>query len=356
MRLDASRDLKAPARPVRVLVVDDEPMERRLVREFLGPDERVEIVGEASSAEEAFALTAELEPDVVLMDIRMPGIGGVEATRHLQRIAPDVQVVALTNFDDPETVRWIVEAGAAGYVVKGEEIGSLVRAVLAAWGGEALLSPSVAKTVMGEVVKLYRQERARADELESNMRAVSHALTAAIEARDADTSEHSTRVVRLAMAVLSELDPVAARDPLVEYGFLLHDVGKIAVRDAVLLKPGPLDPDEWRQMKQHPLFGAQILGQIDSLRGSAAVDVVRHHHERWDGGGYPHGLRRAAIPSACRAFAVVDAFDAMTTDRPYRRCISMADALEELTRHRGTQFDPDAVDILLELVARPTRG
>ncbi len=181
-----------------------------------------------------------------------------------------------------------------------------------------------------------------------SIRSAAEALVAAIEARDGDTAAHSVAVVSVSIRILRTLDPAAADDPLVAYGFLLHDVGKLSVPDAVLYKPGPLVGPELTLIRQHPLWGAQILERMDGLAGTLAQRIVRHHHERWDGSGYPGGLAGSAIPSACRAFAVVDAFDAMTRDRPYRPAMAVDAALDELAGGRGTQFDPDAVDILLE--------
>lgn len=174
--------------------------------------------------------------------------------------------------------------------------------------------------------------------------ALGRSMRVLMEARNLDTSEHALRVTSMALAVLERMDPIAAADPTIALAYDMHDIGKATTSDAVLLKNGPLTADEWEEMRLHVMVGANIVEAIEALRGSRAARIIRHHHERWDGSGYPHGLSGDAIPIECRAFSVVDAFDAMTNDRPYRRAIAHADAVEELRRHSGTQFEPRAID------------
>jgi ribonuclease P protein subunit RPR2 len=335
---------------VRVLIVDDDGAERWLLRRRLELRGGIEVVGEAQGASDAIVLTQGLRPDVVLMDIQMPGADGVEATRRLARLVPGTRVLVLSGHDDAQTVRSAIRAGASGYVVKGDDFDGIVRAVLDVHSGATVLSARATPGVLADVSAGPSHERASADESVSHMRAVAHALSSAMEARDACTSGHSSRVADLGMAILRHMDPAEAEDPYVEFAFLLHDVGKIAVADSILFKPGPLTDDEWQQMRQHPLAGAQILERCPTLRGSDLVRIVRHHHERWDGRGYPDGLAGPDIPVACRAFAVADTFDAITSDRPYRPADSTIAAHDEVCRHRGTQFDPAAVDALTALV------
>jgi ribonuclease P protein subunit RPR2 len=179
--------------------------------------------------------------------------------------------------------------------------------------------------------------------------ATARALAGAIDARDETTGGHIERVSALCQALCEVVDPVLAQDPQVVFGFLLHDVGKIGVPDAVLLKPAELTDEERVVMRRHPEIGAALLAEAgfsDVARG-----IVLTHHERWDGTGYPRGLRETEIPLCSRLFAVADALDAMTNDRPYRRGIPLEQALEELKRNAGTQFDPMAVEALLSLQA-----
>ena len=187
----------------------------------------------------------------------------------------------------------------------------------------------------------FKQERERSQELKRSYRATVRALANAVEARDAYTGRHAERVAAYGLAIAAEagLDPVDS--PEMEFGFLLHDVGKVAVPDAILFKPSRLSEEEQTVIRRHPVVGWEILREIDFL-GEAKL-VVRHHHERWDGGGYPDGLRGDDIPLVARVFAVADTLDALTTDRPYRPATTFDAARTEIAAMSGTQFDPEIV-------------
>jgi cyclic di-GMP phosphodiesterase len=187
----------------------------------------------------------------------------------------------------------------------------------------------------------YTRELRRAQELKATYLATVKALAAAVEAKDDCTGGHIQRVHALGMLLARAIVPEEADDAQLACGFLLHDVGKLSVPDAVLNKPGPLDADEWEVMRRHPEQGAKILSSIPFL--DRALDVVRHHHERWDGAGYPSGLRGEEIPRWARIFAVVDTVDAITSDRPYRPASPLAVAIRELRAGSGAQFDPACV-------------
>ena len=197
----------------------------------------------------------------------------------------------------------------------------------------------------------FSAERRRAEELREALHAVELAYTAtvralasAVEAKDAYTGGHLARVTAYGTEACRALGGDLAATPGLEYAFLLHDLGKIGVPDAVLNKAGPLTDEEWALMREHPAIGLRIL------EGVPHMDVVRavvySHHERWDGAGYPEGLKDEQIPLAARVFAAVDAFDAITTDRPYRAAVSLEEALHRLREASGTQFAPDAVDAI----------
>ena len=191
---------------------------------------------------------------------------------------------------------------------------------------------------------VFKQERARAEELRASYVATVRALTNAVEARDAYTGKHAERVAAYGLLLTGRIDSALADDPETEFGFLLHDVGKVAVPDDVLHKPDDLGDDESEVMRSHVVKGWEIVRGVPFLERAAAI--VRSHHERWDGGGYPDGLAGEDIPLAARIFAVADALDALTTDRPYREGVSMAEAREVIAEGSGTHFDPAVVDEL----------
>jgi putative nucleotidyltransferase with HDIG domain len=186
--------------------------------------------------------------------------------------------------------------------------------------------------------EVFKQERARARELRRSYRATVRALSNAVEARDAYTGQHAERVTAYGMQLARAIGLPVQDSPQTEFGFLLHDIGKVAVPDAILFKTGPLTEAERGLIGRHPVVGAEILRDVDFL-GDGKL-VVRHHHERWDGSGYPDGLAGDDIPVAARVFAVADALDALTTDRPYRQARTFAEARVEIMRSSGSQFDP----------------
>jgi putative nucleotidyltransferase with HDIG domain len=189
--------------------------------------------------------------------------------------------------------------------------------------------------------EIFKQERARAQELRSSYTMTVRALANAVEARDAYTGKHAERVAAYGLEIASAVGMKLSEEPQMEFGFLLHDVGKVAIPDAILFKPERLSADEQALMRTHTVIGADIVADIDFL--GSARDVIRSHHERWDGDGYPDGLAGEAIPLAARVFAVADTLDAVTTDRPYRPARSLAVARKEIDRVAGTQFDPAVV-------------
>jgi HD-GYP domain-containing protein (c-di-GMP phosphodiesterase class II) len=205
-----------------------------------------------------------------------------------------------------------------------------------------------------EIGSLYQAERARSRELEEALDGVREmyvstmtSLATVVEAKDPTTRGHLDRTHRYGLALAERIDPELAARPEIGYGFFLHDIGKVGVPESVLCKPGPLDEAEWAVMREHPAIGAQIVAPIRFLSG--AVDIVRSHHERWDGAGYPRGLRGEDIPLAARIFAIADSFDAMTSDRPYRAAMPLELALDEIRDGAGTQFDPEVAKAFLEL-------
>jgi ribonuclease P protein subunit RPR2 len=192
-----------------------------------------------------------------------------------------------------------------------------------------------------DVRETYGRELHRLADLEASYHATVEALAVAVESKDDTTGNHIRRVCRLGLHLAKAHLGPGADDPQLAYGFLLHDVGKLAVPDAVLNKPGKLDSAEWAMIQRHPLEGSRILAQVPFL--DRALDVVLHHHERWDGGGYPSGQRGNEIPVWARLFSIVDTVDAMTSDRPYRAGLPLSVAIDEVLAKSGSQFDPACV-------------
>ncbi len=338
--------LEVPTRR-RLLLVDDDPGLRVLLRTTLAADECA--VEETASAEEAADLARFWRPSLVVLDVGLPGMTGLAFCRELKEkpVYGSPRVILLT-----------------GGETSGEE-------ALKA-GADALLrkpfSPLdllglIDRLLEGDVLPLRTAEAASADQLlayardlqevvqveRAQRRLVQHAyrqtvtaFTDALEARNEATGQHALRVHRYALELTEAVEPGLLDDASLEYGFLLHDIGKIGIPDSILDKSGPLQDGELRLMRQHPLIGAELLADVPLLDGEG-LQVVRSHHERWDGGGYPDGLAEDEIPRGARIFAVADALDAMTTDRPYRPRLSWEDAVDEILRQSGHQFDPQVV-------------
>jgi response regulator RpfG family c-di-GMP phosphodiesterase len=341
----------APLEPEarRILIVDDDPGLRVLLRTTLAADEFA--VEEAASAEEAANLVRFWTPAVVILDIGLPGMDGLTFCRQLKQNAVygAPLVVLLSGADtSPEDV-----ARAGPDAVLRKPFSPLELITLLDRLGEARGAPVVRPaapegeqllTYARDLNRLLEIERAHRRLLQSAYRQTTTALADALEAKDPVTGLHALRVQRFALDLTEAVQPSLLDDPSLEYGFLLHDVGKIGVPDEILLKEGPLSATERRRMQDHAVVGAQLLSNVALLQGEG-LRVVRSHHERWDGTGYPDALIRSQIPLGARIFALVDALDAMTSDRPYRRPLAWDDAVDEILRQKGAQFDPRIADV-----------
>lgn len=208
-----------------------------------------------------------------------------------------------------------------------------------------------------ELGDLYRLERQHSSELERVLEslqgtyiATMKSLAQVIEAKDLTTRGHLDRTQTYGLALARRIDPELAEAPVLGYGFFLHDIGKVGIPEQILCKEGPLSVDEWTVMRNHPIIGAQIVAPIAFL--ADAVEIIRHHHERFDGDGYPDGLRGEQISLAARIFSVADSFDAMTSTRPYRSPLTVERALGEIRGGAGTQFDPEIVQVFVQMIER----
>jgi len=325
----------------RLLIVDDEPEVRSVLRDLLSVT--YECV-EASSAEEALQQLRENDYQLVVSDITMSGMSGLDMIPHVKAISPDTVIVMISGMQTIESAIEALRLGAFDYLMKPFDLRQAEAAVARALEYHGLV---VAKRRYEDhLEELVEQRTAELDQaldsLEGAYRTTLKALTAALETRDAETHGHSERVVTFSMRLGCEYGLDNAHMKALEFGSLLHDIGKIGVPDAILRKPAQLTDEEWVRMREHPLHGQQILRGIEFLEGAARV--VAQHHEKWDGSGYPLGLKSEDIDVCARIFAVADAFDAITSNRVYREGRSYEAASKELDQWAGRQFDPKVVE------------
>ncbi|HST53884.1 MAG TPA: HD domain-containing phosphohydrolase [Pyrinomonadaceae bacterium] len=325
----------------RILLIDDEPEVRNVLCELLSGDYDCE---QASSAEEALSVLGVAEFDLVLSDIQMGGMSGLEMVPHVIKRSPDTVVVMVSGVSTIESAIEAMHAGAFDYVVKPFRLEHVEIAVRRALEYRGLrLAKHAYENHLEELVRLRTAELdGTLASLEDAYRSTLKALTAALDKRDSETSGHSERVVNFSLRLGRELGLGEGQLTSLEFGSLLHDIGKIGVPDAILRKPGALDEAEWFEMRKHPTHGQQILAGVRFLEGASRV--VAEHHERWDGTGYPVGLRGEQIDLNARIFSVVDTFDAITSDRVYRKGRSYDAAIAELEEWSGRQFDPEVVE------------
>ncbi len=336
-----------------LLVVDDQVQNIELFEAQLVP-QGYEIV-KATSGQEALARLADRQIDLILLDVMMPGMDGFEVTRRVRqdsahRLLPIILVTALRETED--RVKGI-EAGCDDFLTKPVDKVELSARV------RSLLKVKAYNDLMGNYrAELESEVATRTEELTLAFRRVKAAsletiyrLSVACEYRDDDTGEHIKRVSRYSAAVARRMGLNDEDVETILYAAPMHDLGKIGIPDRILLKPGRLDPEEWEIMKQHTVIGAKILKGSDAEFIRLGETIAQHHHEKWDGSGYPNGLRGIEIPIAARIVAIADAFDALTSKRPYKEAFSVDDSLAIVREGRGSHFDPDVVDAFLSIQA-----
>jgi putative two-component system response regulator len=343
---------------LRILLVDDDPALRTLLRTTFEVAD-VEVV-EADGAESARRRIRAARPDVIVLDVNMPGTTGLELCQELKAdpATSEIPVVLLTG-STGGTSAAAKRVGADAFVRKPfSPLELLAVAERLAGGLYGVPFRATRKRAAGpdEPLLLYARdlrhmlelERGQRELLQSAYMETVSALASALESKDTGTRAHSQRVQSYATVLARKVgEEAVVHDPSTPYGFLLHDVGKIGIPDGILQKPGPLSAAERRRMQTHTVLGEAMLSGVAFLKGEG-LKVVRSHHERWDGRGYPDGLSGNEIPLGARIFAVADALDAMTSHRPYRRALSWQTARTEILAQRKRQFDPDVVDAFVE--------
>jgi cyclic di-GMP phosphodiesterase len=340
---------------LRILLVDDDPALRTLLRTTFEVAD-VDVV-EAQDARAARRKIGAARPDVIVLDIGMPGTTGLELCEELKasEATKEIPIILLTGANG-STSSAAKRAGADAFVLKPfsplELLSVAERLAGGLYGVPFRATKRKRSAGPEEELLLYARdlrhllevERGQRDLLNSAYMETVSALASALESKDTGTRAHSQRVQSYATALARSMgDDSVMRDESTPYGFLLHDVGKIGIPDGILQKPGPLSPAERRRMQTHTVLGEAMLSNVAFLKGEG-LKIVRSHHERWDGRGYPDALAREEIPIGARIFAVADALDAMTSHRPYRRAMSWDAARGEILVQRKRQFDPAVVD------------
>ena len=329
-----------------VLVIDDDPLLCELLRATLELEGIV--MREAGHVIEAEKIIAAELPDAIVLDVGLPGVDGLFYCERLRESPRTRKVPIVVISGSREAGVSALTVGAQGFLAKPFDplqLLSLLERLLGLDPLQHVAAATEEPAALGDLRRLIAIGQRQHELLEVSYRQTVEALASALESRDFGTSAHSQRVTSYATRLTVELAPALIDDTSLEWGFLLHDVGKIGVPDRILLKRGPLDDGERMLMEKHTTIGESLLAHVPLLHGEG-LGVVRSHHERWDGTGYPDGLADAEIPLGARIFAVADALDAMTNDRPYRTRMRWDDALVELRNGSGTHFDPTVIDAL----------
>lgn len=328
----------------RVLIIDDE----------LAPRESLSIVLKAhfdvlsaSGAQEGLTLLDSNHIDLVILDIRMPGMDDITALGEIKERHPEVEVVLLTAYASLETARDAIRLGAYDYLMKPFDKDDLVKVVT-----KGIRKKSDFERVKAQLEDLKNMNNRLEEQIEmarNNLRnyfdGTVKALNLTIDAKDHYTYNHSRRVVKLSSALGKALGFTSEERERLELAAAIHDIGKIGVDEQILRKPGNLSKEEYEGLKMHPEIGAHIIYSIPFLED--VVPVILHHHERYDGTGYPMRLKGEQVSIGARIIIVADAVDSMMHDRPYRNRLDQKKVMEQLRLHSGTQFDPFITDLIL---------
>ena len=341
-----------------ILIVDDEESVRGLLHQRLAREGYH--CQEAGSADQALAQLRSNPAELVLLDIKMPGKSGIELLPEIKADYPDTAVIMATAVTDANIAIQCMKDGAYDYVTKPFNLDEVILSVARALEKRRL---ELENRDYQQHLEQKVEEQAR--KIRASFLNSITALAYALEAKDTYTSGHSQRVTEIAVAIAQELglpqesiekirvsglihDISISQESIekIRFAGLIHDIGKIGIKESILNKPGKLTDEEYRHIKSHPEVGERILAPI--VEDKEILEIVRHHHERYDGKGYPDGLKAERIPLGARILAVADTYDAMTSERPYREAMSIETACNEIKRCKGTQFDPAVADAFLK--------
>lgn len=346
--MDSQTNPEKPTTSPKILIVDDDPSVREVLSVLL--EEEGYTCDNASSAKVALEMI-HCGYDLVISDLKMPEHDGLWLLQQLRKQDQDLAIIMLTGYGNTESAVDCLKCGAIDYLLKPPKITELVRAIERALSKrQAAQERRRYRQHLEDTVKAKTKELSNAlAKIESAYNTTLLALVAALDAREHETGDHSLRVVRFCEMIAKRMGLSPEERIEIRKGALLHDIGKIGVPDRILLKPNPLNSEEWAEMRCHPNIGFNILKQIDFLKGPSEMVVA--HHERFDGTGYPNRLRGMEIPIGARIFSIADTLDAITSDRPYRKAQSFQHARAEIQRCSGSQFDPEIVEYFLKIPA-----
>jgi len=326
----------------KIMIVDDEGLVRRAIKKRLMKEGYV--CYEADNAPDALSKIHDDRPNLVLLDVKMPGRTGLEILPEIINLYPDTAVIMATAVVESEVIIECMRGGAQDYITKPFDLDQVVQSV------EKALEM---KRLEHQIREYQQQLEHTVEEQRGRIREIFmgsiESLVYALEAKDKYTAGHSRRVTAFAISIGEKLGLSASDLDDLRWAALLHDVGKIAIDPSIQNKPDRLTPEEYRHMMTHALVGAGIAKPVSSPE---IINMIAHHHDRFDGTGYNQGVFGEKIPLGARIIAVADSFDAMTSDRPYRKAMSDEESIAEMKRCTGTQFDPVIVDIFLNILAQ----
>ena len=323
-------------------------MRRTFVTFWLGGlPEKAYLCVTANNGREALNYFYKNTFSLIISDIKMPEMDGVELLKKVKSVDPNMMVIMVTAYPEIDMAVEAMRLGAYDFIIKPADLDFVVLSVKKALEKKRL--EEEVETYHKNLEKLVEERTAKLQQAYRTLKKAHldsvKVLAEAIDAKDPYTRGHSERVGRMSLSIANHLDFAEGRLEVLEYGALLHDIGKIGIKDEVLQKPGPLSTEEYQHIQEHPLIGAKILEGIDFFKDK--IPMIRHHHEHFDGSGYPDGLIGEAIPLEARIITIPDAFDAMASLRPHRQALPLQDILVELEKGKGRQFDPKILEIFL---------
>lgn len=329
----------------RILIVDDEKMIYSVVAQRLAKEGYACVM--ANNGREALGHFYKNNFSLIISDIKMPEMNGLELLKNVKAVRPNMMFIIMTAYPEMEMAVEAIRLGATDFIIKPVDLELVVFSVK-----KALEQKKMEEEIEAHHKHLEKLVEDRTSKLQRALLIIKkghldsvRALAGAIDAKDPYTRGHSDRVRKMSMKIGMKMGFTEERLESLVFGTLLHDIGKIGIRDEVLQKKGQLSPEEYQYVQQHPLIGVKIVEGIDFFKDK--IPMIRNHHERFDGSGYPDGLTGEVIPLEARIIAVPDAFDAMTSLRPHRRAMPVDEVIEEMEKGKGTQFDPQVLEIFL---------